>query len=998
MTPERWQQVRQVFNQVLSLEAAERSSYLDKACASDPELRREVGSLLLAEDQAGSRFLNTPVVQVASEPPGAERLPSRVGRRVGAYTILEEIGHGGMGEVYRAVRADGEFNQEVAIKLVRGGHDSSSVLDRFRNERQILAGLDHPNIARLFDGGTTEEGVPYLVMELVDGDTIDSYCDAHKLNVTHRLELFRRVCAAVEYAHQRLVIHRDLKPGNILVTKDGVPKLLDFGIAKIFDPSIGTETTVARPMTPEYASPEQIRGESITTATDVYSLGVVLYQLLTGRSPYRVQTRTPHELSQAITQAEPDRPSAAVLRPARSPGEGESPQPTPEQVSASREGSPAKLLRRLSGDIDNIVLKALRKEPQRRYVSVEQFGEDICRHLTGMPVSARKDLWSYRAGKFVQRHKAGVAVVALILIMLLAGAVAIVREARIAETNRRRAEARFNDVRKLANSLIFEIHDSIADLPGATQARKLILQRSLEYLDSLAKESGSDPALMRELATAYGRIGALQGNPQDPNLGDIKGALASFQKSLQIRESLARLNPHMSKDRVELAVAYLDYSDFQRAAAGNITAGFEYCQKAIAILDLEAAATPKDLRVMAQSTRAYTNLGMMQVGEGAMGSVGTVSGGVADLQKALVLVQRTLEISPSYVQGQGQVGVINGVMGGAMLKLGDRSQALVYYRRALDVFQTLSSKGNNIRAAANTAVVMSKIADISFMEGRNSEAITAYIQTEQMTEKLVAADPHNEVLQRGLIADSVGLGHALVESGKVEEGLRYIQKARALVEADPAKTPLTHTIEGVVETAFGEALERQGKIGEAVQHYAKGKEILGAVRAGSPTDLRMKVYYLLATDHHGAALLKLGKTEDAQKEFDQSLALIEPLFRANSDNQEVRYALAQTYTRQGSVAVKLAEQTRAPAEKLAHWQAAREWLQKSLNIWSKVSNPARMSTSGLEVMLPGEVSRRLAECDAQIASLKKPGQSSLSAPSSAQHLTSGLPAPPTVTF
>jgi eukaryotic-like serine/threonine-protein kinase len=313
MTPERWQQVRGVFDHVASLPSAERSAYLDQACSADPDLRREVESLLLAHHEAGTEFLNTPAINLSRPAPPA---PSRVGRRIGAYNILEEIGRGGMGEVYRAGRADGQYEKEVAIKLVRGGYNTASVLERFRHERQILASLDHPNIARLLDGGTTDEGLPYLVMELIEGTPIDQYCDALKLGVNERLHLFVQVCSAVQYAHQRLVIHRDIKPGNILVTKEGVPKLLDFGIAKILDPAASAATTVAGPMTPEYASPEQIRGEPITTATDVYSLGVVLYQLLTGHSPYPKNTSAPHEFARAICEIEPERPSAVVLKPA----------------------------------------------------------------------------------------------------------------------------------------------------------------------------------------------------------------------------------------------------------------------------------------------------------------------------------------------------------------------------------------------------------------------------------------------------------------------------------------------------------------------------------------------------------------------------------------------------------------------------------------------------------------------------------------------------------
>jgi serine/threonine protein kinase len=308
---ERWQQVRDIFDRATALPPAERGAYLEDACSSDLELRKEVDSLLRSHEDAGSVFLERPAVDLTSgAAPSLDR--SRVGRRIGVYQIVEAIGRGGMGEVYRAVRADGQYDKQVALKLVRVGFDSSFVLERFRHERQILASLEHPNIARLHDGGTTEDGIPYLVMELIEGTPIHRYCDEHHLGVRERLQLFAQVCAAVQYAHRRLVIHRDIKPSNILVTAEGVPKLLDFGIAKIVDPSGGSETTLLRPMTPEYASPEQVRGEPITTATDVYSLGVVLYRLLTGRSPYPEKTRTPLEFARAICETEPLRPSAVA--------------------------------------------------------------------------------------------------------------------------------------------------------------------------------------------------------------------------------------------------------------------------------------------------------------------------------------------------------------------------------------------------------------------------------------------------------------------------------------------------------------------------------------------------------------------------------------------------------------------------------------------------------------------------------------------------------------
>jgi len=311
---DRWQQVRAVLEEAMGTPSERRTTYLDKKCAGDTELRSEVDSLLHSHEQAGDEFLNSPAVDLRHFASDNEKKKVHLGRRIGVYRIEEEIGQGGMGEVYRAVRADGQYDKQVAIKLVRIGLDTPYLIERFRHERQILASLDHPNIARLHDGGTTEDGIPYLVMELIEGTPIDQYCSQHNLAITDRLHLFRQVCAAVQYAHQRLVIHRDIKPSNILVTEGGTPKLLDFGIAKIVDPMGTAETTLFRPMTPEYASPEQVRGEPITTATDVYSLGVVLYKLLTGKSPYPQTTRTPLEYARSICETEPARPSTAVLR------------------------------------------------------------------------------------------------------------------------------------------------------------------------------------------------------------------------------------------------------------------------------------------------------------------------------------------------------------------------------------------------------------------------------------------------------------------------------------------------------------------------------------------------------------------------------------------------------------------------------------------------------------------------------------------------------------
>jgi serine/threonine protein kinase len=443
--PDRWSRVEALYHAARERDAGERAAFLDAACVGDADLRREMESLLAQPTDDG--FLSVPAM---ATPTGTDLTPPMEGRRLGHYLVLREIGRGGMGAVYLAARADDVFHKEVAIKVVRTGLGATDILRRFRQEREIVASLDHPAIARLIDGGSTEEGMPYFVMDYVDGQPIDAWCDRHTLNVTERLKLFRVVCAAVQHAHQRLVLHRDLKPANILVTSEGDVKLLDFGIAKLLgrhhlaESQPNTETAM-RVMTPRYASPEQIRGEGVYTPSDVYALGIVLYELLTGHWPYRVPGPLLHEVVRAICEDEPTRPSTVVSQVEDVIEEVPTARPlTPEAVSQVREGTPARLRRRLEGDLDNILLKALQKDPSRRYSSVEQFSEDVRRHLEGLPVSARKDTVAYRASKFVRRHRVGVAAVALIALSLFASVMTIFWGLRVNETLRANGTTRMS--------------------------------------------------------------------------------------------------------------------------------------------------------------------------------------------------------------------------------------------------------------------------------------------------------------------------------------------------------------------------------------------------------------------------------------------------------------------------------------------------------------------------------------------------------------------------
>ena len=428
MTQDSWQRVDHLLRSAIDCEPSQRASFLDEACAGDHAIRQKVEALLAADREADD-FLERPAIEagtsLTTEPPTA----SLAGRLIGAYRIVRELGRGGMGTVYLAERADGQFRKQVAIKLVKRGMDSDAVLQRFRGERQILASLDHPHIASLLDAGTTDDGASYFIMEYVEGQPIDIYCTTHRLSTRDRLHLFGLVCAAVQHAHEHHVVHRDLKPTNILVTEDRVPKLLDFGIAKLLAPgSAGsTATTVGlRPMTPACASPEQVRGEPVTPVSDVYALGVLLYQLLTGRLPYCLEDATAARIARAVCEQEPEKPSTAVSRcaPISTMDTEALAVPRLESPRVTRNVETTALRRSLAGDLDNITMMALRKEPSRRYGSVAQFAEDVRRHLEGRPVLARGNGLAYRGRRFVARNKTAV-VSAVAGVMATVAAVAI---------------------------------------------------------------------------------------------------------------------------------------------------------------------------------------------------------------------------------------------------------------------------------------------------------------------------------------------------------------------------------------------------------------------------------------------------------------------------------------------------------------------------------------------------------------------------------------------
>ena len=862
MEPERWQHVERIYHEAMQCEPAERGSLLEEACAEDKDLRAEVESLLHYAERP-AKFFEKPAIEMmaqalaeslrAAESKNSTRM---IGMRIAQYRIVGKLGAGGMGDVYRAVRADDQYEKQVAIKLVRRGLDTESVEARFRRERQILAGFEHENIARLIDGGTTDEGHPYFVMELVEGKPIDEYCDEAKLVTDARIDLFRSVCSAVQYAHQRLVVHRDIKPGNILVTDEGVPKLLDFGIATIlspetFSPESERTETAQRIMTPQFASPEQIQGQLITTATDVYSLGVVLYRLLTGHMPYRLESNSPYELAQAVCETTPERPSSAIRRPvsvvlaslsskarAMREANGQAPdgssadlretvfKTTIEFVSTCRGTTPDKLRRKLSGDLDQIILKALRKEPERRYASAREFAEDLRSYLRGLPISARHGTFVYRAGKFMKRNKIVFSATTVFVLLGLVGVAVIVREARVARIQQLRAEQRFNDLRSLAHSLLFEIHDSISDLPGSTAARKLLVDRALHYLDSLSQESSDTPGLQRELAAAYERVGNVQGNPYLANLGDTAGAIASYRKALNLRLTLADSNRGSYEDHAALVGIYMQLA-LGLEAASDFSSSLEALQHAYPIAKALVGERPDD-------PRAQENLA------GVCFLTGSVLADAGNLDASLDYYRKSVAIRAAITSGsrefqeqvQTRLAGAYGYMAGDLSLQGDLDSAIALQHKARDILDRLSA--SDPQSARIQQFLMESeywTGYYTAQKGLPAQALPYYRTALAGYLKLSSADAHDVLALRYIGKCYTGIGAALSATGKPGEGIQTARKAvqifDSLAAADHADNFFKPVDLAYARSALADAYEHLAKT-SGISESAKKESLLQA--------------------------------------------------------------------------------------------------------------------------------------------------------------------------
>jgi non-specific serine/threonine protein kinase/serine/threonine-protein kinase len=743
-----------VLSEALDLDTAQRCEFLDRSCADDSDLRAEV-DLLLA--QRVSPALDV-IEHCATE---AERLRSEVapsatnGSRIGPYKVVRELGHGGMGSVYLAERDDEQYHQQVAIKLIHPGLRSEAIRRRFRNEMQILANLNHPNIARLFDAGETANGVPYLVMEYADGVSINRYCDEHDLSTEKRLQLFCTVCDAVQYAHQHLVIHRDIKPGNILVTGDGLPKLVDFGIAKLLSAGSPAEVTVMPFMTPEYASPEQVRGLSVTTATDVYSLGVVLYQLLSGQLPYQLNTRAPHEIAHAICEQEPERPSTR---------------------------------KRLHSDLDNIVLMAMRKEPERRYGTPQQLAEDIQRHLRGLPVRARHDTFGYRAGKFIRRQKLAVSAAALLTLTLVIGIAATAWQARVARAERARAERRFNQVRQLANSFVFEVHDAVANLPGSTPARSLIVQRGLNYLDSLAEDAANDRGLQRELASAYEKLGTVQYTPTVAHLGDLQGALASHRKAAALRESLVASDPANRDLRRELLDSYWFIASLL-GAQGDTTRELSMLRDQLPVRKQLAETETADFvdRYNLAGTYAYIGSLLMRTGD--------AQGALKNQQEALRIRETLATLDQNKARAQRALTISYEYLGLATDQAGDTKRALELQERGLEMREALvASDPLNIDLRLMLSESHRYVGDLLFKSGEIEKAAAHYRKQLALTREMVVADPANAQFRRNEAVALIKAGDIEAHAGRTTNALSDYNEALRLREELSSSAPQDLTL------------------------------------------------------------------------------------------------------------------------------------------------------------------------------------------------------------
>ncbi|MEJ6003169.1 serine/threonine-protein kinase [Paucibacter soli] len=840
MNAQLWPHIKALFEAAMAQPSTQREAWL-RSQQAEPEVLAEVLSLLAHSTAMtpDTGFLATPV-----QPPAPSlAAAAQPGLRLGAWALCEQLGSGGMGEVWRASRADGAYQGEAAVKLLKRGMDSAAVLRRFAQEQQALARLDHPHIARLLDAGLSPEGLPYFVMELVHGQPIDRACAGLALEA--QLALFLQLADAVAYAHRHLLVHRDLKPGNVLVNAEGQVKLLDFGIAKALDPlegdGDGAGQTLAgeqRPYTPHYASPEQVRGEPVSTATDLYSLGVLLYVMLTGVRPYGREASTPREAAHSVLAEAPTRPSA--LSPALVPD--------PDWLARRR---------RLRGDLDNILLKTLQKEPAQRYSSVEALADDVRGFLAGRPVSAHPPSPAYLALKFVQRHRIGSA---------LGGAAlaAVLGFAGLAWQQARAAQERFTQVRQLANQLVFKYHDQIETLPGATKVREALLTDAATFLDQLSRSAQDDLALTRELADTYYRISRLQGVDQSINTGQHALAEANLDKAIALARRYAQrpdtslvdlgsvISMHASKGEV-----------WQRR--GQMARADQALRESLPLLATAMQRDPKDTSTLTSAVNVHGIHARILGNQLGHASLGRWQEACTSADQARAAAEATLQADPLNVYLPDTIAFTIGEQAQCKLMLADWAGAESLFKRQIELRDQMAAKmPEDMDFRYQRAVARGHLARALSLQGKHAEAQALLGAAQRLMREAVAMDKGNEGGQRRLDA----LDASALAMRVMADDLAAARKgAAALLPRLAAPAP---------EADFA-------------QRRPRAEALLWAARAWQPSDAARAG----AMAQEAAALMQApaGGDDNASRRWLQAMALTEQAQALNALGQ-VDQALA----------------------------------------------------------------------------------------------------------
>jgi eukaryotic-like serine/threonine-protein kinase len=741
--------LEELFIKALEIPSDEREEFIDSNCKNDSILKERLKTLLdsdaIANDQ---NFLEISAIESEAEIINQSFTDSRIGQIVGQYKIKERLSSGGMGTIYLASRID-DFEKFVALKIIKRGMDTDDIVSRFRIERQILANLEHPNIARLIDGGTTIDGLPYFAMEYVEGVSISDFCRSKKLSVTERLKLFLSVCSAVSYAHQNLIVHRDLKPSNILVTGDGSPKLLDFGIAKLLDSSASENFTKTgmQILTPTYASPEQVRGEQITTAADIYSLGVVLFEMLAEELPFQVSSKNTAELIRMICEKEPEKPSSL------------------KNDTKSKINNP----KSLSGDLDNIILKALQKDRTRRYSSVESFANDIRLHLGGLPIKARPDSFRYRAGKFMRRNRIAVGAVALIGLMLVTSISSILWQANKTQIASEKAERRADNLRRLSSSFAVELHKEILNLPGSLHARELLLNRAVEQLDALVSDSDGNPALQDELAQSYYNLGLVPNHPSAQLVSTF------FQKGIDLYLNLLADDPGNVRFNQQLTKGYTHLANVEKVR-GRSDEALEYLTKAnVSLTNILSNETDLETRRLSFEIEGERSAILILQGKASE---------ALDSSRKLLAIGGELKNSETSSDEFDRASYTSRYnICKAMVYLGDYQNAINIQLTELSEWTDLQKQFPNDTRFQYQLWAIQRSLSVAFeRNGKKDNAEKALIASQKLIEELLKSSPEDVGYQRNTSFTYLAFGQFWLRQKSFQTAINYFEKARGLSE------------------------------------------------------------------------------------------------------------------------------------------------------------------------------------------------------------------------